>query len=342
MLGASNYTYAELTWTQQLPDWIGAHVRMFAHFGKVTRLVVPDNLKSGVHRPSFYDPETNQTYGRMADHYGVGVLPARPYKPRDKAKVEAGVRVAQFYIIGRLRNLTFFSLSDGNKAVSEALEALNSRVMRKLGVSRRDLFLQLDQPAMRPLPTTPYEYCEWKKARVNMDYHVEIIGFFYSVPHSLIREEVEARITVNTVELFHKGRRIAVHVRRYAGNRYATNDDHMPSHHRFYAGWSEEKFRRDAAAIGPNTEAMIIAVMARRRHPEQGYRSCLGILKRLRGVEPERAEAACARAVELGALSSKSLGSILDNNLDRKPKGAAAVTALPLFHANIRGGGYYH
>ena len=240
VLGASNYTYAELTWTQQLPDWIGAHVRMFAHFGKVTRLVVPDNLKSGVHRPSFYDPETNQTYGRMADHYGVGVLPARPYKPRDKAKVEAGVRVAQFYIIGRLRNLTFFSLSDGNKAVSEALEALNSRVMRKLGVSRRDLFLQLDQPAMRPLPTTPYEYCEWKKARVNMDYHVEIIGFFYSVPHSLIREEVEARITVNTVELFHKGRRIAVHVRRYAGNRYATNDDHMPSHHRFYAGWSEE------------------------------------------------------------------------------------------------------
>ena len=156
-------------------------------------MIVPDNLKSGIHRPSFYDPETNQTYGRMAEHYGVGVLPARPYKPRDKAKVEAGVRVAQFYILGRLRNLTFFSLLDSNNAVSEALSILNGRVMRKLGVSRHDLFVQLDLPAMRPLPSTAYEYCEWQRARVSMDYHVEISGFFYSVPHSLIREEIEAR-----------------------------------------------------------------------------------------------------------------------------------------------------
>ena len=342
VLGASSYTYAEATWSQKLPDWIGAHVRMFAHFGKVTRLVVPDNLKSGVHRPSFYDPEANQTYGRMADHYGVGILPARPYKPRDKAKVEAGVRVAQSYILGRLRNVTFFSLAECNQAIAGALEQINGRVMRKLGVSRRDLFLAVELPAMRPLPATPYEYAEWKRARVNQDYHVEIQGFYYSVPHTLIREEVEARLTVNAVELFHRGQRVAVHVRLLGGGaRHVTHDDHMPSGHRFYSGWSEARFRRDAAAIGPNTEALIIAVMASRKHPEQGFRSCLGILKRLRGVDRDRAEAACARAVEIGALSSKSLGSILDNNLDRKPTGQSAAD-LPLFHANIRGSGYYH
>ena len=278
----------------------------------------------------------------MAEHYGVGVLPARPYKPRDKAKVEAGVRVAQFYILGRLRNLTFYSLPECNKAITEVMEILNGRIMRKLGVSRRDLFLQVDLPAMKPLPATQYEYSEWTRGRVNNDYHVEIIGFYYSVPYDLIREEVEARVTVNAVELFHRGQRVAVHLRRYDGNHYTTCADHMPSNHRFYAGWSEEQFRRDAAAIGPNTEAMIIAVMARSRHPEQGFRSCLGILKRLRGASIERAESACARAVELGAFSSKSLGSILDNNLGRRQISTSSATDTPIFHANIRGGDYYH
>lgn len=342
VIGASNYTYAEATWSQKLPDWIGAHVRMFGYFGKVTRLVVPDNLKSGVHRPSFYDPEANQTYGRMAEHYGVGIVPARPYKPRDKAKVEAGVRLAQFYILGRLRHLTFFSLAECNQAIAQAVERINGSIMRKLGASRRDLFLQVDSPAMRPLPATPYEYAEWKRARVNLDYHVEILGFYYSVPHSLVREEVEARLTINAVELFHRGQRVAVHVRLYGhGGNHVTHNDHMPSNHRFYAAWSEPRFRRDAAAIGPNTEALVVAVLASRRHPEQGFRSCLGILKRLRGVARERAEAACARAVEIGARSSKSLGSILDNNLDRQAKQPSPAD-LPLFHTNIRGGGYYH
>lgn len=341
VLGASSYTYAEATWSQGLADWIGAHVRLFTFLGAAPRLLVPDNLKSGVHRPSFYDPEANQTYGRMAGHYGVGILPARPYKPRDKAKVEAGVRLAQSYILGRLRNLTFFSLAERNQAITAALEAINTRVMRKLGVSRRDLFRQIELPAMRPLPAEPYQYAEWKRARVGQDYHVELLGFYYSVPHGLVRQEVEARITANTIELFLRGERVAVHVRRYGGTRHATQDDHMPSSHRFYAGWSEARFRRDAAAIGPNTETLIIAVMAHRRHPEQGFRSCFGILKRLRGVAPDRAEAACARAVQIGALSAKSLGSILDNNLDRKPP-RPAEPELPLDHPKIRGGGYYH
>jgi transposase len=279
----------------------------------------------------------------MAEYYGVGILPARPYHPRDKAKVEAGVRFAQSYILGRLRNVVFFSLEDCNREIRAALERLNTRVMRRLGLSRRDLFLQVEQPALRRLPPTPYEYAEWKRARVSLDYHVELLGFYYSVPHGLIREEVEARITAGTVELFHRGRRVAAHVRRhgYGGDRHVTLGEHMPSAHRHYAGWSEDRFRRDAGAIGPNTEALITAVLVSRKHPEQGYRSCLGILKRLRGVTHERAEAACARAIEIGTLSSKSLGSILDNNLDQKPR-RKAEDDLPLVHANIRGSGYYH
>jgi transposase len=341
VLGASNYTYAEATWTQTLPDWIGAHVRMLAHFSGCPRLIVPDNLKGAVHKASFYDPEINRTYGRMTEHYGIGVLPAKARSPKYKAKVEGGVRIAQFYILGRLRNRTFFSLAEANQAIGEVLERLNGKVMRRLGLSRRDLFVQVEQPALNRLPATPYEYAEWKRARVNFDYHVELAGHYYSVPHGLIRQEVEARLTANTVELFHRGRRVAAHMRLLGGGgRHVTLADHMSSTHRFCADWSEARFRRDAAAIGPHTEAFIIAVLASRKHPEQGFRSCLGILKRLRGVEPARAEAACARALAIGALSSRSIGSILDNNLDKKS--TRKTEDLPLLHANIRGGGYFH
>jgi transposase len=215
--------------------------------------------------------------------------------------------------------------------------------MRRLGVSRSDLYLEIERPALRPLPATVYEYAEWKKARVAPDYHVELLGHYYSVPYGLIRQEVDGRITANAVELFHRGKRVAAHVRLYmtgAGHHHTTLAEHMPKEHQQYAGWSEDRFRSSAAAIGPNTEGFIAAVMANRKHPEQGFRSCLGILNRLRGVERERAEGACARALEIGALSSKSLGSILDHNLDRKTRRTS--DALPLFHSNIRGGGYYH
>jgi transposase len=279
VLGASNLTYAEATWTQGLPGWIGAHVRMFRFWGASSRLLVPDNLKSGVHKASFYDPEVNRSYGAMAAHYGVGILPARPYHPKDKAKVEAGVRIAQFYLLGRLRNLTFFSLAECNAAIAEILGQLNGRVMRRLGVSRRELFETVERPAMRALPDTEYEYAEWALARVGIDYHVEVAGFFYSVPHALIRQQVETRVTERTVEVFHRGRRVAAHARRYGGPRHGTLPDHMPSAHRLYAEWTPERFQRQARAIGPNTEALIISVLARRPHPEQGFRTCLGILR---------------------------------------------------------------
>jgi transposase len=344
VLGASNYTYAEATWTQSLPDWIGSHVRLFDFIGGCPRLLVPDNLKSGVIKASFYDPEINRTYGRMAEHYGIGIVPARPYRPRDKAKVEAGVRVAQFFILGRMRNRTFFSLAECNQAILEALTDLNGRVMRRIKVSRSDLYLEIEKPALRPLPALVYEYAEWKRARVNLDYHVELLGHYYSVPYGLIRQEVDGRITTNGVELFHRGKRVAAHPRLYmtgAGHHHVTLAEHMPKGHQQYAGWSEARFRSSGAAIGPNTEGLIVAVMANRKYPEQGFRSCLGILNRLRGVDQVRAEGACARALEIGALSSKSLGSILDHNLDRKSR-RTNDAALPLFHSNIRGGGYYH
>jgi len=231
VLGASSFTYAEASWTQALPDWIGAHVRMFRFFGGVPRLVVPDNLKSAVHKASFYDPEINRSYGMMAAHYGVGIVPARPYKPRDKAKVEAGVRFAQSYILGRLRRQTFFSLAEVNQAIIGVLERMNDHVMRRLGKSRRQLFETLERPARSPLPETDHEFAEWRFARVSLDYHIELDGFFYSVPHKLIREQADTRLTLRMVEVFHRGQRVAVHERRHGGRRYGTDPDHMPSAH---------------------------------------------------------------------------------------------------------------
>lgn len=341
VLGASNYTYAEATWTQTLPDWIGSHVRMLEAFQGCPRLIVPDNLKSGVLKASFYDPELNRTYAHMAQAYGVGILPARPRRPRDKAKVEAGVRVAQYFILGRLRNLPFFSLAEANGAIGRALEDLNTRPQRRLGLSRQELFEQLDRPALRPLPETPYEFAEWKLVRVGPDYHVEVAGFYYSVPATLIRQQIDARLTATTVEFFHRGQRIAAHARRHGGERHSTVAEHMPAAHRRYAEWSPERFEREAGELGPNTAALIRAILASRPHPEQGFRTCRGVLKLFRGPNRARAEAVSARALEIGAYTADSIASILRNNLDRVRPAARPETPT-LEHANIRGPRYFH
>ncbi|MCS3476078.1 transposase [Bradyrhizobium elkanii] len=339
VLGASNYTYAEATWTQTLPDWIEAHVRMFRFFGGVPRLVVPDNLKSGVHRASFYDPEINRSYGMMASHYGVGILPARPRKPRDKAKVEAGVRFAQTYILGRLRRQTFFSLAEANAAVAAALERINAHIMRRLGVSRRQLFETVEMSVLASLPDADYQFAEWRVARVSLDYHVEIDGFFYSVPHGLIREQVDVRATTRTIELFHRGSRVAAHQRRYGGRRHGTDPDHMPSAHRRYAEWTPERFRRWGRSIGLNTEGLVLAILANRPHPEQGFRTCLGVLRLFKDLDPERAELIAARAVAVRALTYKSIASIIANKLDRS---ARPTDDVVVDHPNLRGPGYFH
>ncbi len=340
VLGASSYTYIEASWSQSLPDWIASHVRMFRFFGSVPRLLVSDNLKAAVIKACFHDPSVNLTYADMASHYGMGVLPARPRRPKDKAKVEVGVKLAQSYILGRLRNVRFFSLAEANTAIAEVREQLNERPIRRLGVSRRQLFVQVEQPALRPLPPTDYCYAEWKQPLVNQDYHVDLHRFYYSVPCRLVGEKVEARITAHTIEIFHRGKRVAAHPRRYRGQRFATLGEHMPDSHRRYSAWSCERFKSDARRIGPNTLALITRILDSRPHPEQGFRTCVGLLRLFRGIDRQRAEAVCAHALDISALSQKSVTSILDNNLDRAPK-SVPPEGPAIRHANIRGARYY-
>jgi transposase len=339
VLGASNYTYAEATWTQSLADWIGAHVRMLAFIGGVPGQIVSDNLRAGITRACFYEPLVNRTYADMATHYGTAVIPARPYKPRDKAKVEVGVQVVQRWILARLRNRRFFSLVELNQAIRELVAQLNDRPMRGWGTTRRALYEQIDRPALLQLPPTPYEYADWKRCRVNLDYHVEIEKHFYSVPFQLLRAEVEARITATTVEIFHRGKLVATHLRSLRAHRPTTVAEHMPSSHRRYRDWTHERILREAAVVGDDTAALVEIILRSRPHPEQGFRSCIGILGLAKRYDAERLDGACARALALGTRSYSSVAAILKNAQEKK---TAEPEQPSLFHENIRGPGYYH
>jgi transposase len=339
VLGASSYIFAEAAWTQSLPDWIALHVNMLTFLGGVPRQIVSDNLRAGITRACFYEPAVNRTYADMASHYGTAVIPARPYKPRDKAKVEVGVQIVQRWILARLRNRRFFALSELNQAIQELTAQVNGRPMRGWGTTRRALFEQLDQPALGPLPPAPYEYADWKLCRVNLDYHVEIEKHFYSVPFRLLREQVDARITAKAVELFHRGKLVAAHVRSLRQYRPTTVAEHMPSSHRRYRDWTHERIQREAAAIGDDTAALVEIILRSRPHPEQGFRSCIGILGLAKRYDAERLDAACARALVLGTRSYSSVAAILKNAQERKQ---ANPEKPSLFHENIRGSGYYH
>jgi transposase len=341
VLDASNYTYAEATWSQTLPDWIGAHCRAFAFFGGVSRQIVSDNLKSGVIKACFHEPWINRSYAEMAAHYATAVIPARPRKPRDKAKVEVAVQVVQRWILARLRNRTFFSLAELNHAIRELLEQLNSRVTRHLGASRRQLFEQLERPALAALPAQPYVYAEWKECRAGLDYHIEIEKHYYSVPHRYLGYKLWARFTDRTVEIFASGKRIACHMRGRSNRRHTTLTEHMPSAHRRYATWTPDRISRQAASVGANAKALTDIIMRERRHPEQGFRSCIGILRLAKSHGSERLEAACERALEIGARSYTAVASILRNNLDRR-RPERATDGPAILHPNIRGSGYFH
>ena len=343
--GASNYTYAEATLSQTLPDWIGSHRRALEYFRCVPRVLVPDNLKSGVSKACKYEPELNPTYTDMAKHYGCAVLPARPRKPRDKAKVEAGVLIAQRWILAVLRKRTFYSLAELNTAIRECLERLNSRPMRRLKKSRRELFETVDRPNALPLPARPYEYAEWYKARVNVDYHIEVDHHYYSVPFQLLRERLDVRLTATVVEAFHKGERVAAHAKSYLRGKHTTLKEHMPPEHRSYAEWSPSRFIQWAGKTGASTAQLVEKVLASRTYPEQGYRACLGIISLGRHYEPERVEAAAQRALQFNACSYRSMKAILTAGLDRQPdigsfQGKDGQMSLPL-HQNIRGREYY-
>lgn len=342
VLGASNMTYAEASWSQTLPDWIGAHGRAFAFFGAVPRLVVPDNLKSAVVRACFHEPEINRSYSDMAAHYGTAILPARPYKPKDKAKGEVAVQIAQRWILARLRNRTFFSLEELNAAIREELGRLNARMSRHLGASRQQLFEMLDKPAMRPLPPTPHVHADWREVSVGPDYHVRIEGHVYSVPHELIRQRLWARLTATTVEIFRGGRRVASHRRAAPGDTGATTvNAHMPASHRRYAELSAATLREQAGRVGPSTALLIDVILRDRPHPEHGFRACIGIIGLARSYGGDRLEAACERALHINARTLTSVRSILTNRLDgRQP--AATPEAPPITHNNIRGPRAFH
>ncbi|MEN8130400.1 MAG: IS21 family transposase [Pseudomonadota bacterium] len=342
VLGASNYTYAEATWSQQLSDWIGSHVRAFQFFGGVSAVIVPDNLKSGVHKAHRYEPDLNPTYVEMASHYGTSVMPARSRKPKDKAKVEGGVLLVERWILAALRNRTFFSLHELNQAIGQLLDKLNRRAFKKLPGSRLSHFETIDKPALQPLPAAPYEFAQWKKARVHIDYHVEVDGHYYSVPHTLVKRQLDVRYSATTIECLHQGQRVASHVRSHLKGRHTTVPEHMPKAHREMAQWTPQRLINWAQKIGPATAALIEAILQRRKYPQQAFRTCLGILRLGQSYGDDRLEAASQRALLIGSHSYKSVDSILRKGLDRQTTDAQQALELSVDHDDIRGADYYH
>jgi transposase len=341
-LGASSYVYAEATVDQSLFSWIGSHCRAFEFFGGVTEAVVPDNLKSGVKDSWWYEPEINRSYHDFAEHYGIAVLPTRTKAPRDKGKVERAVQEVERWVIAPLRHKVFYSLSEINTALKPLLAATNARQMREYGASRKELFRRLDQPELKPLPAVRYEFSQWKKARVNIDYHIEVEKHWYSVPYYHVRKEVWVKATERRVEVFQNNERIALHVRSKQAYSYTTLPEHMPPEHAEVRSWTAEKFLAWSKGIGTQTHEFVSHLLKTREHPEQAFRAILGLQRLCEKYTPLRIEGACARAVyyKLGAL--RSVRSILEKDLDRLPLEVAPNEYIISEHANLRGHETFH
>ncbi|HVA62135.1 MAG TPA: IS21 family transposase, partial [Terriglobales bacterium] len=337
----SNYTYAEAFADETLPHWIAAHVHTFEFLGAVPQMVVPDNPRTGVSRACRYEPDLNPTYQELTRHYAVGVLPARPYKPRDKAKVECGVLIVERWIVAALRHRRFHSLGDLNAAIRELLDRLNRRPFKKRPGCRLSLFEELDRPALRPLPAAAFELALWSRATVNIDYHIQFEHSFYSVPHHLARQAVEVRSTPATVEIFHRGVRVASHRRALKPQFAVTDPQHRPKAHRAHLDWPPSRMIAWARQAGPQTAAAVEHILAAHPHPEMGYRSCLGVIRLGQRHGAERLEAAARRALATGCVNYRSLDSILRRGLDREPFGAQPPTSPAAEHANLRGPDYY-
>lgn len=339
VLGASSLTFAMASFSQKLPDWIDGQCQALSYFGGVPKAIVCDNLKAGVTKALWFEPTLNQTFAAMAEHYNTTILPTRSRKPRDKGKVEGAVLIVERWILARLRHRRFFGLFDLNTAIAILLEDLNNRVMRHAGKSRRQLFETIEHAALAQLPGTPFEYAEWKTAKVHPDYHVEVDKTFYSVPHRLIGRRVDVRLTHRTIEIFYDHQRVASHVRRSQRCGHVTVNEHMPKAHQRYANVTPNNLITMAARIGVNAAALVERMMRERPHPEQGYRSAMGILALARRYERQRLEAACERALAINAISYSSVSAILKSGLERATP-VEPVNATPA-HTNIRGGGYY-
>lgn len=341
VLGASNYTYLESTWSQGLCDWINSHVRAFEYFGGIPEIIVPDNLKAGVTKACRYEPDINPTYHDLAVHYGTVVIPTRVRKPKDKAKVEVGVQIAERWILAALRNRQFFSLAELNEEIFKLMEKLNNRSFKKLEGSRQSWFETIERNALQPLPQTPYILAKWKKAGVNMDYHVELNKHYYSVPYRLVNETVEIRYTATTVEIFYHGNRMASHKRDDSPYKSTTIREHMPKSHQKYLEWTPSSIIKCAGTVGESVTRVVETLLNTQRHQEQGYRSCMGIMRLRKQYSNVRLEAACSRALEIGGVSYKSIRSILNNGLDLQPLPASNTTSR-IDHENIRGCEYYN
>ena len=342
VMGASSYTFAEATWTQTLPDWVGSHVRAFSYFGGVPFLLVPDNLKSCSTKACRYEPEINNTYTEMVIHYNTAVLPARPIKPRDKAKAESGVQLVGRWILAKLRHQKFFSLFELNQAIAKLLIELNAKPFQKLPGSRLSQFEAIDKPALKPLPTVPYIYAQFKKTQLGFDYHIEVDGHYYSAPYQLAKEPIEVRITQNVIEIFNKNTRVASHIRSYRKGAHTTLPAHMPKKHQKHMEWTPGRLLNWAQSTGPETLYLTKHLIETKAHPEQAYRACLGLLSLYKKYGQERLEAACRRTIHYKIFTRRSVAAILKNGLDKKPLlETPSTTKANNAHKNIRGPRYF-
>jgi transposase len=342
-MGASNYTFAEATQTQQLHDWIGSHVRMLDFFGGITEVWVPDNLRCGVKSSHRYDPELNPTYLKMAEYYSVAVIPARVRTPRDKSKVEKGVQDVERQILARIRNLKFFSLEELNATIGKLLKEFNQRPFQKMSGCRLSQFEELDKPHLKPLPPAPFVFEEWLKARIGQNYHINVLGHYYSTPYDFVKQEVIARITENTIEIYLKNNRIASHVRSFVQGGYTTSPNHRPPNHKFYAECTPEYLLEQAKKIGELTTKWVETVLSdESRHLIQRCNNCMGAIRLAKSYGEKRLELACQRGLDAGLFSCKNIESILKTGLDQRPLKKAEIILLPQTHECVRGASYYN
>jgi transposase len=340
--GASNLMYAESSFDEKLPTWISLNIHALEYYGCCPRAMVPDNLKSAVSKASRYEPDINPTYAEFAEHYGTVIFPARPYRPKDKSRAENGVKMAKRWILFRLRNQTFYSLNELNQAIRVLLDDFNRRLMKKMKKSRRELFELWDNPHALPLPEKPYEFAEWKKAKVQFNYHIAYDSHHYSVPYTFIHKEVAIKATRTLLEIYHKGNRICSHARSYKEHGYTTVNEHMPERHIKYLEWTPERILNYAEKYGSSVKALVQEVMAQRKFPQQAYKSCMGIVRLENTYSAERLNLACRRALEYRAYSYRSVLNILEKGLD-KQKSRSLPSSIPIArnHENIRGADYY-
>jgi transposase len=346
VLGASNYTFACAGWSQKQADWIHAHVQAFEFFGGVPEIVVPDNLKSAVRKTHRYEPDINPSYSQLAAHYQTVIIPARPYKPKDKAKAEVAVQIVERWIMAKLRHQTFFTLASLNQSIRLLLDDLNRRPFKQLPGCRLSQFEQLDKPQLRPLPSQRYEYTEFKQCRVHIDYHIEYDKHYYSVPHHLVKHMVDVQASDTTVAISHQGLRIATHPRSYRQGSHSTCPEHMPPSHRTLHEWSADRFLKWADDIGSATREVVSRLLKQKRHQEQNYRSILALLSNAKKYGRERLNNACARALLINSPTRSSIESILKNGLDKvalETSDTCIQQELDLDnHENVRGADYYH